>query len=456
MSRISRISLAPLQSPPPLFPSIKVRRAGLDCAAQAPVSSIVYIEQLQVLSPNQIPRTMGPTNKNPRKFRDKIALQNKLQDAKNEEFMAIMKEVSGVKDINKCKPVINTHPSNCSCIHHLDTDYSHQSYCGGNTGIGPMRHRALEQRTTPYGRSRSLSPGNLTQSHPGASNKVPVILTQREDNHLQIPFVLYRQKSDPNLYINSNSPLVKQYNSSQPEYHSSSSNSPAPSSPTTSLLSTSSMVESSPFVQTSSINTIHNIPQTFNGLNPSPIHSYFHPGSSSFHPVSTDPGTSSSADYVLRRRMTTDSIYTSGLVQVPERKFSAPLPTILVTDYGSPKPNLNLNSSTHSYRSQRSQSPLEFGDHQESENQILNSEFQSYEQYSDPLNSLQENRLLLNSFKTFGIGEFEPKMDLENTRNLTLENRNEYLELNPGCEDLDRILESELERLQHGNKNVVL
>ena len=453
---MSRIPLNhPFTINPPPFPSIKVRTAGLDCAALAPVSSIVYIEQLQVLSPNQIPRTMGPTNKNPRKFRDKIALQNKLQDAKNEEFMAIMKEVSGVKDINKCNSVNNTHPSCCSCIHHLDTDYSHQSYSGGNTGIGPMRHRALEQRTTPYGRSRSLSPGNLTQSHPGASNNVPVILTQREDNHLQIPFVLYRQKSDPNLYINSNSPLLKQYNSSQPDYNCSSSNSPAPSSPTTSLLSTSSMVKSSPFVQTSSINTMPNIPQSFNGLNPSPIHSYFHPGSSTFHTVSTNPGTSSSADYVLRRRMTTDSIYTSGQVQVPERKCSAPLPTILVTDYGSPKFNLNLNSSTHNYRSQRSQSPLEFGD-QESENQILNSEFQTYAQCSNPLNSLQENRLLLNSFKTFGIGEFEPKMDQENTQNLTLENRNEYLERNPGCEDLDRILESELERLQHGNKNVVL
>ena len=147
-----------------------------------------------------------------------------------------------------------------------------------------------------------------------------------------------------------------------------------------------------------------------------------------------------------------DSIYTSGQVQVPERKFSAPLPTRLVTDYGSPKPNLNLKYSAYKYRSQRSQSPLEFGD-QEPESRLLNSEFM--QSYDNP-DSCQENRGLLKSFKTFGIGEFGPKLDQENTRNLTMENGNEYLELNPGSMDLDRILESELERLQHGNKNVVL
>ena len=175
---------------------------------------------------------MGPANRNPRKFRDKIALQNKLQDAKDQEFMAIMQEVSGVKQSRHHDPSSTgcdgqdgrrlaasqgRQEQHSCCLHHLSRDSSGSDqfqYHRHHQGPGPMRHRTSEQRASPYaGRSRSLSPrlrpaaaSSLTTGGGGVVS-ANVILSHRHSpvvgNLLDIPrphYPLHRQRADPNLY----------------------------------------------------------------------------------------------------------------------------------------------------------------------------------------------------------------------------------------------------------------
>ena len=248
---------------------------------------------------------MGPVQKNPRKFRDKIALQNQLQDAKDKEFMAIMQEVSGVTKHSEgsfkdgceahLESEINIPSSPCSFP---DQDIG---YSFNQQSVGPIRHRGSEQRTSPYGRSRSLSPANVR-----SPNNTPVILTQRKQSmgtHLDIPahFPMHRQKSDPNLYHNS----VAQ----------------------------------------------------------SGGHSY----TSAAEQASTSPSHSGGRSYrsvaVPQRRNTTGDIFD---VQRPQpsfaRKASEPTPpVIIVTDHGDKENSSanNVNFCPGAYRTHRSESPLD-------------------------------------------------------------------------------------------------
>ena len=248
---------------------------------------------------------MGPVHKNPRKFRDKIALQNQLQDAKDKEFMAIMQEVSGVTKNNessvkdgceaRLQSGINISSSPCSFP---DQD---SGYSLNQQRVGPIRHRGSEQRTSPYGRSRSLSPANVR-----SPTNTPVILTQRKQSmgtHLDIPahLPMHRQKSDPNLYHNSVAQSGGQGYSSAGEQASTS---------------------------------------------PS------HAGGWSYRTVT-----------VPQRRNTTGDIFDGQRPQQPfSRKASEPTPpVIIVTDHGDKENSSadNVNFCTGAYRTQRSESPLD-------------------------------------------------------------------------------------------------
>ena len=241
---------------------------------------------------------MSPLKKNPRKFRDKIALQNQLQDAKDKEFMAIMQEVSGVRKSSRsdmasdCTENSDAQEHSC-CLH--NKEYSVNSQSMG----GPIRHRPLEQRASPYGRSRSLSPCSMRSVS-------PVILAQRipsvtPSKHLEIPAYspIQRQKSDPNLYLS---------NSNQ---------------------STCS-VQFSPQDILVSPDTIQNI----DFVNSLAVNSYT--DRSGF---STDKKAFDKSSQHSQRRFTTGSIEAEN-IPPPKRKTSEPAPYIIVTQHESSEAEL--------------------------------------------------------------------------------------------------------------------
>jgi hypothetical protein len=125
--------------------------------------------------------------KNPRKYKDRIALQKQAEDAKNEEFEAIMRDLSSAKELRN---------SNCM-LQDSNVDEGNSSLLSPNT-LGPHRiRRVSDSRSSPYERSRSLSP------RPSSSNNKSVILTPRDYGNLLQPPVaaahLTRQRSDPYL-----------------------------------------------------------------------------------------------------------------------------------------------------------------------------------------------------------------------------------------------------------------
>ena len=364
---------------------------------------------------------MGPVHKNPRKFRDKIALQNQLQDAKDKEFMAIMQEVSDVtrSTDNQVKECCEGRLQDSSCcLRNRDMN----GYSQHHQGVGPMRHRAVEQRTSPYGRSRSLSPANVRPTTP-VSN-VPVILTQRQQtgNHLNIPahYPIHRQKSDPNLY-NSTFQGTQGYSQQQE----------LPAS----------------------------LPADVNGW-------------------------SYSTATIPQRRSTAGDIYNVNQSQTSTtRKMSEPTPpVIIVTDHGDEE---NSNSSIDflkypagecNYRTQRSESPFDVV-YQVPGLQCSPSPNSLEYQLTGPLGGssplygtspvqgmfpriLEENNQgLVSSFSNFQIGDFDPKLNQScgqpiDPLGLPADPKI-YCDLNTGYSDgnldIDAMLASELEKYPNVN-----
>ena len=426
---------------------------------------------------------MGPANKNPRKFRDKIALQNKLQDAKNQEFMAIMKEVSGVKESKICETLgsgcdqsHNEPYQSCCCVHSQGEMDKHRQ----KHGFGPMRHRPTEQRSSPYGRSRSLSPGVRPGSPGGVAANIPVILSPRQTsgNLLEIPhYPLHRQRSDPNLYFKG-PPSPLQRHTSQERFTPSpcSLSAPAPGLSQPASHSESPLLPNnySPVTYPGFASTTASTdyaPTTVSGYVTAPVAGY-NPTKSPVYSPTTLPGYTqtlvSNLIPVIKSVSSAQFQRTSsaGFLNVgnrapavnrapARRKYSEPTPSIIVTEYeddeisGSDR-RQEMNPYLVGHRGQRAESPMD----PVQADMIPSLQEIQLEPYSNPHpGNNDDNHHLVNRFNTFQINEFDPKPSLP-----CFGLRGEYLGAQgqnlPAGLDIDSILERELEKLQDTNTNI--